>query len=43
MDPRYPQYPRLPVLQCDGHQPTSVGTADAAPGSEGEHGQSDRA
>ena len=21
-DPRYPKYPRLPVLQCDGHEPS---------------------
>jgi hypothetical protein len=21
-DPRFPRYPRLPVLRCDGYQPT---------------------
>jgi hypothetical protein len=24
-DPRYPKYPRLPVLACDGHSPRTHG------------------
>ena len=35
--------PRLPVLACDGHQPTNVGTVDSPPGSEGEVVESDGA
>lgn len=27
-EPRFPKYPRLPVLACDGYRP---GEADAAP------------
>ena len=23
VDPRFPKYPRLPVLQCDGYTPSS--------------------
>ncbi len=26
-DPRFPKYPRLPVLQCSGYQPISPGGA----------------
>ena len=28
-DPAYPRYPRLPVLECAGHEPRA---ADASPG-----------
>jgi hypothetical protein len=26
-DPSYPRYPRLPVLECDGHRPQTGGGA----------------
>jgi hypothetical protein len=30
-DPRFPKYPRLPVLQCPGYEPTGARPDEAAP------------
>jgi len=30
-DPRFPKYPRLPVLQCDGFRPLQPQESDAKP------------
>ncbi len=30
-DPRYPKYPPLPVLRCDGHSPLTENGAQSAP------------
>jgi len=27
-DPRYPKYPRLPVVRCDGYRPSAPPTAE---------------
>jgi hypothetical protein len=31
-DPRYPKYPRLPVLECPGYEPGQSETPGRAPG-----------
>jgi hypothetical protein len=30
-DPRFPKYPRLPVLRCSGHQPISASGSNHSP------------